>query len=279
MEQNGILPGRTEGKATIRVRSLEPHSAEFTSEQIGTIADIAERYGSGQVHVSARQTIEIADIERSAIKEVFVLLNGNGLYAGSSGHFMRNVMACSRWCLYNVFPLSDLARKLNNLYAEQKLPGKTDISLSGCGFSCTRSRTSDIGIIAQATIEVNADKCTECTLCVREPLGCQVEAITLSDHSVSVDGDRCIQCGYCTNVCKFSSLVLKGTSFAIFIGGSGGITPKEGLIWKSVASEQDVVDEIAGLLKCYSSVAQKGERIGSVIERLGLDSLTEVNHG
>jgi len=76
MGKNGILPGRTEGKATLRVRSLEPHSAEFTSEQIGAIADIAERYGSGQVHVSARQTIEIPDIERSAIKEVSVLLNG-----------------------------------------------------------------------------------------------------------------------------------------------------------------------------------------------------------
>jgi anaerobic sulfite reductase subunit C len=279
MEMNGILPGRTKGKATLRVRSLKPYSAEFTSAQIGVIADIAEKFGSGQAHVTARQTIEIPDIETSSIPTIATLLNNSGLATGSSGDFTRNVMACSRWCLYNVLPVSDLAQKLNKLHADRQHPGKTIISLSGCGFSCTRSRTSDIGIIARSAIEVSVDKCTGCTLCVREPLGCQVEAITLTDDGVVIDEERCIQCGFCTNVCKPSSITLKGTSFDILVGGSGGITPREAVFLKNVPTEDAVIEEISTLLGRYSEIAEKGERLGAVIERSGLGFLEEVEHG
>jgi len=276
---NGILPGRTKGRATLRVRSLEPYSAEFTSAQIGVIADIAEKYGSGQVHVTARQTIEIPDIETPNIPAIETLLNDTGLSTGSSGNYTRNVTACSRWCLYNVLPVSDLARKLNKIHADRQLPGKTIISLSGCGFSCTRSRTSDIGIIALSAFEVSADKCTNCTLCVREPLGCQVEAITLTEHGVVIDEDRCIQCGFCTNVCKPSSITLKGTSFDILVGGSGGITPREAVFLKNVPTEDAVIEEIETLLSRYSVYAENGERIGEVIERSGSGFLKEMRHG
>lgn len=278
MKRNGILPGRSAGKATLRVRSIEPYSAEFTSEQVGVIADIAEKYGSGQVHVTARQTIEIPDVENMNIPAVSSLLHDSGLDTGSSGNFTRNVMACSRWCLYNAVPISDLAQKLNKLHADRELPGKTIISLSGCGFSCTRSRTSDIGVIARSDIEISGDKCTGCTLCVREPLGCQVEAITLTDNGVLIDDDRCIQCGFCTNVCKPSSITLKGTSFDILVGGSGGITPREAVYWKNVPTEDAVVEEINTLLNRYSAVAEKGERIGRVIDRSGSEILDEVSH-
>jgi dissimilatory sulfite reductase (desulfoviridin) alpha/beta subunit len=58
-----VLPGRTKGKCTLRLASNDPCSAELTAEQIGIIADIAEKYGSGSVHVTSRQTIEIPDVE------------------------------------------------------------------------------------------------------------------------------------------------------------------------------------------------------------------------
>lgn len=279
MERNGILPGRTKGKATLRVRSLEPYSAEFTSEQIGVLADIAELYGSGQAHVTARQTIEIADVETSSIPEVATRLNRIGLAVGSSGSFLRNVMACSRWCLYNVLPVSDLAQRLNKLHGDRQLPGKTLISLSGCNFSCTRSRTSDIGVIVRSKIALTDHPCIHCTLCIREPLGCQVEAITLTEAGPEIDFNRCVHCGFCTTVCKPATIGLNGTGFDILIGGSGGITPRAGVLWKHVPSEAAVVDEIASILSRYSAVAEAGERVGAVMDRLGAGCLEEVAHG
>jgi dissimilatory sulfite reductase (desulfoviridin) alpha/beta subunit len=106
-----------------------------------------------------------------------------------------------------------------------------------------------------------------------------MEAITmLEGGGVALDMERCIRCGYCSNVCKFSSIVLKETSFDIFIGGSGGITPREATMWQNVPTEQDVIDKIDRLLNRYAAVAEKGERIGGVIARLGLDFLAEANH-
>ncbi len=75
MKRAGIIPGRLKERTTLRVRSLEPYSSELKAEQIGVIADIAEKYGSGVVHVTPRQTIEIPDIEHSYLEDINKILN------------------------------------------------------------------------------------------------------------------------------------------------------------------------------------------------------------
>jgi len=273
MEIRGILAGRLEERVTLRIGSLEPHSSELTAEQIDVIAHIAGSYGTGTVHVTPRQTVEIPDVERSRLPEIMDLLETHGLYPASSGNHLRNVIACSRWCLYNAYPLSDLARKLNYLYHDLVLPGKTDISLSGCDFSCTRSRTSDIGIIARAEIEITERECKKCSLCIKEPLGCQVDAIILGDEGISIDGERCVRCGFCTNICRPGTIRVVSRSFDIYAGGCGGIKPKEAIHIRSLASEDEVVEEVGNILRNYSAKAEKGERLCHFIDRVGTGGL------
>jgi len=270
---NGILPGRLRGRVTLRVRSIEPYSSEFTTEQLGVIADIAEKYGSGIVHVTPRQTVEIPDIDGSYVVDISKLLSGPGLYTGSSDKYARNVIACSRWCLYNAFPITDLALQLNRRYRDRALPGKTNISLSGCDFSCVRSRTSDIGVIARADIELTDKKCKKCSLCVKEPLGCQVDAITLSDDGVALDTKRCIRCGFCSNICKPETIRVRLRSFDIFLGGCGGIRPQEASFYTSVSSEEEVLTVIDNVLSRYDELADEGDRIRDVIGKSGLEAL------
>ena len=273
MENCGILQGRTKGKSTLRVASNDPYSAELTADQIGIIADIAEKYGSGSVHVTARQTIEIPDIELSCLDEIRKLINNSGLYTGSSDKYIRNIMACSRWCLYNASPLSDLAAQINRKYQSRELPGKTIISLSGCDFSCVRSRTSDIGVIARSEIKLTDKKCKKCSLCVKEPLGCQVDAITLTDEGVQIDTERCVRCGFCTKICKPGTIEVNLKSYDIFLGGKGGVKPREAEFYKNVKSEDELVRQIDAVLAGYVSVADDRERIGDVIDRLDMSSL------
>jgi anaerobic sulfite reductase subunit C len=273
MDVSGILQGRTKGKSTLRLASKDPYSAEFTAEQIGIIADIAEKYGSGSVHVTPRQTIEIPDIELAYIDEIREFIRNSGLYTGSSDKYIRNVMACSRWCLYNASPLSDLAAQINRKYQNRKLPGKTIISLSGCDFSCVRSRTSDIGVIARSEIKLTDKKCKQCSLCIKEPLGCQVDAITLTDEGVQIDTERCVRCGFCTNICRPGTIEVNLRSFDIFLGGKGGVKPREAEFFRNVSSEDSLVRYIDAVLDKYVSAAAEGERIGDVIDRLGMSSL------
>ncbi|NOZ24999.1 MAG: hypothetical protein GXO94_02770 [Nitrospirae bacterium] len=269
----GVVPGRPEGRAVLRIRALEPYSSEFTSEQIGVIADIAEKYGSGIVHVTPRQTVEVPDIDNSSIGKIAELLGACGLSLGSTGRHMRNVIACSRWCLYNAVPVSDLARKLNSLHAGRVLPGKMDISLSGCDFSCVRSRTSDIGVIARADIELTDKECKKCSLCVKAPLGCQVDAINLSDGGLTIDRDRCVRCGFCSNICRPGTIEVRSRSFDVYVGGCGGIRPREAVFHKSLDSEEALVDELGRILDRYAEHGWEGARIGDVIEKKGTSFL------
>lgn len=272
MGRNGVLEGLRKDTRTVRVRSLDPYSSEFTAGQIGVLADIAERFGSGRVHVTPRQTVEIPHILCDDLLEVTALLEEVGLAPGSSGTHLRNVIACSRWCLYNAVPLSDLARRINNIHAERELPGKTNISLSGCDFSCVRSRTSDIGVISRTGVEITDKECKKCSLCIKEPLGCQVDAIRLTDAGVILDTQRCVSCGFCTNICRPGTLKAKFRAFDIFLGGCGGLKPREAVLYKRVVTEEDVVKEIDSILSRYVETGRNGERLGALIERIGLEN-------
>ncbi len=95
MNYKGVIPGRLVERVTLRIRSLESYSSEMTSQQIDVIADIAEKFGSGTVHITPRQTIEIPDIEGLYVGEITGQLEKTGLFTGSSDRYLRNVIACS----------------------------------------------------------------------------------------------------------------------------------------------------------------------------------------
>ena len=270
---NGIIEGRTKGRVALRIKSMKPYSAEFTAEQIGVIADIAEQYGSGAVHITPRQTMEVPHIDNTFLSDIEKLLAEHGLVPGSTGRHLRNVIACSRWCLYNAAPMSDCAQKLNFLLADKVLPGKTNISLSGCDFSCVRSRTSDIGVIARSEIVITDKECKQCSLCVKEPLGCQVDAIKLTDEGVAIDQQKCVRCGFCSNVCRPETIIMQSKGFDIYVGGNGGLKPREAVLYSTVSSEQEAIKAIGSILDKYSASAKDGERIGDLIARDGIRGL------
>lgn len=273
MNDNGIIEGRAKGRVVLRIRSMEPYSAEFTADQIGVIADIAEKYGSGAAHVTPRQTVEVPHVDSAMLPDITALLAGHGLFTGSSGRRLRNVTACSRWCLYNASPMSDAARKLNALLNEKTLPGKTNISLSGCEFSCVRSRTSDIGVIARSQIVITDKKCKHCSLCIKEPLGCRADAITLTEEGVEIDREKCVRCGFCSGVCRPGVIAARSKKFDILIGGNGGIIPREAVLQSTVSSEEEATDAIGRILERYCALGKSGERIGDVIARVGMKGL------
>lgn len=275
MDTNGTVAGRVNGRVALRVRSTGPYTAEFTAAQIGVIADIAERFGSGAVHVTPRQTMEIPHVDLKALPDVTSVLAGHGLSIGSSGRHPRNVTACSHWCLYNVSSMRDAASQLNRLLNENEnpLPGKTNISLSGCDFSCMRSRTSDIGLIARSEIAITDRKCKKCSLCVREPLGCQADAITLTAEGVEIDRQRCVRCGFCSAVCRPGTIMMKSKAFDVFVGGNGGLKPREAVLYRTVPSLREAMDMIVSILEKYRAHAREGERICDLMERTAMEWL------
>ncbi len=271
MVKDDLIEGRNRETVVLRISSVKPYSAELTSEQLEILADIAEQYGSGKAHVTARQTIEVPDVPRNCVDEVVSVLESHGLRISSTGRQLRNVIACSRWCLYNVKPMSELACELNRQYMNVRLPGKTTISLSGCDFSCVRSRTSDIGVIARADIGLTEKRCKHCKVCIKEPLGCQVDAITLTDDGVVIDRERCVRCGFCWNVCRPGTIEAKRTYYDVFIGGRGGMRPEEAKFLGSVEGQDALKALIQRIIDIYQANAREGERISDLVKRQGME--------
>ncbi|NOZ59325.1 MAG: hypothetical protein GXO66_07115 [Euryarchaeota archaeon] len=269
---DGIISGEGKGKVVLRVTSVEPHTAELTSEQLRVLARVARKYGSRVVHTTPRQAIEVPDVPRELVEEAVRELERAGLRAGASGRLTRNVFACSRWCLYNAVPVAELAEELNRRYGGAEMPAKLTISLSGCNFSCSRSRTSDIGVIARTKIRVDREKCIKCGLCVNEPLGCQVDALRVSkEEPVVWNRERCVGCGFCSNVCPVSSITADERGFDIYVGGGGGFFPREARLLKEFVSQEEVLEEVARVVERYRELAEPGERLFSVVERVGLE--------
>ncbi|GBE54328.1 MAG TPA: hypothetical protein ENH28_03695 [Euryarchaeota archaeon] len=268
----GILKGLGKGKVVLRVWSREPYSAEFTSEQLRALAGVAGEYGSRVIRTTPRQAVEIPDIEESFAEEAAKKLEVAGFETGASGEFTRHAFACSRWCLYNSTPVADMAKEMNEKYGNVKMPAKLTISFSACSFSCARSKTSDIGLIGKTKIKIEVEKCIKCGLCVKEPLGCQTDALTVSkEKPVEWDGKKCVSCGFCSNICPVQSITAGEKGFDIHLGGGSGMFPKEAKLFKEFIGVDDVLMEVEKIVEKYIASAGKGERLFSVIERLGLE--------
>ncbi len=268
----GILKSQAKGKVVIRVSTLQPHSAELTFEQLRTLARVAREYGSRVIRTTPRQAIEIPDVEESLAEEAIKELEKAGFKAGASGNLTRHVFACSRWCLYNSIPVAEMAEDINRKYADVEMPAKLTISLSGCDFSCSRSRTSDIGLIAKTKIKVDPEKCVKCGLCVNDPLGCQVDALSVDkENPVEWDSEKCVGCGFCSNICPTGAITAQDKGFDIYIGGGGGFFPREAKLLKEFVSKEEAMKEVDRIIERYRALAKPGERLFSVIERAGIE--------
>ncbi len=270
--EKGILKSLSKSKVVIRVSALNPHSAELTSEQLRTLARVAREYGSRIIRTTPRQAIEIPDVEYSLAEEAIKEMEKAGFKAGASGKFTRHVFACSRWCLYNSIPVAEMAEDINRKYANAEIPAKLTISLSGCDFSCSRSRTSDIGLIAKTRIKVESEKCIKCGACVKDPLGCQVDALSVDkDKPVEWNSKKCVSCGFCSNICPTGAITAQEKGFDIYIGGGGGFFPREAKLLKEFVSKDEAMKEVERIIEKYRALAKPGERLFSVVERPGIE--------
>ncbi|MFA5100746.1 MAG: 4Fe-4S binding protein, partial [Candidatus Omnitrophota bacterium] len=55
------------------------------------------------------------------------------------------------------------------------------------------------------SIQIIAEKCTGCTLCVKS---CPFSAITVTNKKAVIDLHKCTLCGACVPTCKFKAIFL-----------------------------------------------------------------------
>ncbi|MPQ98555.1 nitrite/sulfite reductase [Modestobacter sp. I12A-02628] len=124
------------------------HTGRIGGELLGTVADLADRFGAGRIRTTADQKLVILDVPDAHVEDLVTELAVHDLQVRPSA-FRRGTMACTgiEFCKLAIVETKGRARTLTT-ELEQRLPDFDEpisINVNGCPNSCARFQTADIG--------------------------------------------------------------------------------------------------------------------------------------
>jgi len=271
MKASGLMKQKEPELFSVRVRVL---GGRVKAEHLAALARIAQSWGSGHVHLTTRQGLEIPDVRFGDIPTLREALAEAGMEFSTGGPRIRTITACQgRSCLHGLIDPQALARKIDErLSGRPDLPHKFKIGIAGCPNACTKPRENDLGIMGIAHKVFRDDLCVRCGRCVDD---CRTPgALEISSEHLVCHEDRCEQCGDCVAACPFGAWELGGATYAVFVGGKMGKRPRlaDRLPW-AVSGEESILRTVECTIDWYAKTAERGERFGAALDRLGVAPL------
>lgn len=251
-------------------------NGKITADESRAIADAAEKFGSGEIAMTSRMTVEVQGIPYDNINAFIAFLNERGLETGGTGPKVRPVVSCKgTTCQYGLIDTFSLSQKIHEEfykgYRQVKLPHKFKIAVGGCPNNCVKPDINDLGIIGQRVPDIKEDKCVGCGRC--EKL-CPMSAIEIKDKKAVRNTDICNNCGRCIPVCRLGAIEEAKAGCNIYIGGRWGKKVARGTkIDKLFENEGDVLSAIEKIILFYKENGTPGERFADTIARLGFEKV------
>jgi sulfite reductase (ferredoxin) len=125
-------------------------------KQLKALGDCSQKYGSGVLHVTTRQDIQIHDVKVEDTEYIIEYLKAFDLSPrGGGGNTVRNITACpfAGICGKEAFDVRSYAISLTEFLLRDSdsymLPRKYKIAFSGCGEDCALATLADVGFIAK----------------------------------------------------------------------------------------------------------------------------------
>ncbi len=268
LKAGGFIPQRQAGKITVRCKAP---GGRVPAERLARIAEVARKYGSGFVHLSVRMSPEIIGIDLADLDAVVAELAEAGQEIASCGKRFRVTTGCGG-CEYNPNGLIDaqrLALEATGRFFGTDAPHKFKTAFAGCPIDCVRARGADLGFHGMMEPSFVSENCTRCGLCRR---ACKHDALAADEDGRPVlDPNRCVACGRCVGVCSFDAMVPARTGMAVFVGGKHGMHPHVSYPVAGLVPEEQACEVIGVTLDWYRAQGKRGERIGDVLDRVGLD--------
>ncbi len=157
----GIYEQRIAGKFMTRIRLP---GGGITPTQLTKVAELQAKYGSGEIHITDRQDIQMHSVDLENVPTIMKELVSVGLSPkGGGGNTVRNITACwgSGVCKNEVFDTAPYSVGLTEYLikdpASFTLPRKYKIAFSGCEKDCALATVNDVGFIAK-TKEIDGKK-------------------------------------------------------------------------------------------------------------------------
>ena len=251
-------------------------NGKITAQQAHAIAEAAEKFGSGEVAMTSRMTIEIQRVPYENIEPLRAFLAQNALETGGTGPKVRPVVSCKgTTCQYGLIDTFSLSEKIHTRFYEgwhdTKLPHKFKIAVGGCPNNCVKPDLNDLGIVGQRIIVADLEKCRGCKTCQIEK-ACPVGAASVKDGKIT--REECNNCGRCFKKCPFGAFDEYTTAYRVYIGGKWGKKVGRGIaVDKLFSSEDDVLLFIEKALILFRDKGIAGERFADTIARLGFENV------
>ena len=250
-------------------------NGKITAAEQRIIAAAAEKYGSGEVTMTSRLTLEIQGVHYADIADLIEYLNENGMITGGTGSLVRPVVSCKgTTCQYGLIDTFGLSEKIHDRfymgYHSVTLPHKFKIAVGGCPNNCVKPDLNDLGVIGQRIPVLNAEKCRGCKKCQVEN-ACPIHAAKLDNGKLVIEAD-CNNCGRCKGKCPFGAVPEYTDGYKVYIGGRWGKKYANGRpIDKIFTSEDEVMDLIERAILFFRDEGISGERFADTIKRLGFE--------
>lgn len=253
-------------------------NGKITAEESRTISEAAELYGSGEITMTSRLTLEIQGVPFENIEPLREFLRQAGLETGGTGSKVRPVVSCKgTTCQYGLIDTFALSNEIHERfyvgYHDVKLPHKFKIAVGGCPNNCVKPDLNDLGIIGQRMPEIEYEKCRGCKICQVENT-CPIQVARMVDGKITVDGSACNHCGRCIGKCPFKAFENYTNGYRIYIGGRWGKKVAHGrYLDKFFTSEEEALDAVEKAILLFREQGITGERFADTIARLGFENV------
>ena len=253
-------------------------NGKITAEESIDIAEAAKRFGSGEIAMTTRLTVEVQRIPYENIEPFMAFLAEKGLSVGGTGPRVRPVVSCKgTTCVFGLIDTHSLSEKIHQRFYvgmhDLKLPHKFKIAVGGCPNNCVKPDLNDVGIIGQRKAVVDESLCRGCGVCRIEKT-CPMKAASVKDGKIAIDRENCNNCGRCWGKCPFGVFEEAQSGYKITIGGRWGKKVGQGTpLSRIFDTEDEVLDMIEKIIRYYHDNGEAGERFADTLARIGFDAV------
>lgn len=271
LKKGGFMRQKQKNHFSLRLAVV---GGNLTVENLRRIADVAETYGDGHVHLTSRQSVEIPFIKLEQVDEVKEELAKGDCKPGVCGPRVRTITACqgNQICPSGNIDSYDIAKKLDERYFARELPHKFKFGVTGCQNNCLKAEENDVGIKGASKVNWNSSACIMCGVCEK---ACRTDAITIADGKIELNEDKCNYCGRCAKACPTDAWETQ-TGYLVSFGGLFGnrIYKGEELL-PVITSEETLFRVTDAAIQFFDDNAKPSERFRYTIERVGIDKFKE----
>ena len=266
---------RTADHFNVRVITV---NGKLTGEQMTAVAQAARQFGSGEVTMTARLTLEIQGVPYENIEPLRAFLAERGLETGGTGAKVRPVVSCKgTTCQYGLIDTFALSEKVHRLfyegYRQVKLPHKFKIAVGGCPNNCLKPDLNDVGIVGQRLPVVDLEKCRGCKVCQMEK-NCPIHVAHLEDGKVVIAPAACNHCGRCVGKCPFHAADQYVNGYKVYLGGRWGKRSAQGQAMDHMfTGEEEVLALVEKAILLFKDQGTAGERFADTIARRGFEQV------